>query len=329
MDESARRAGRADPTRSTTHRADAEALIGRSAAATRLRAAVRMLAANDASVLLAGPSGSGKELTARAIHARSARRNGPFIAVNCAALEPTILASQLFGHVRGAFTGAVCDTLGFFRAAEGGTILLDEISEADTHTQAALLRVLDRAEVTPLGSTKTYPVNVRIMATTNKPLEKLISQGKFRADLFFRLNVVRVDVPPLSARRDDIPLLLCHFSRHFARRFGQPIKTFADDAIEALCGYNWPGNIRELMNLVHSLYALNASPIIELRHLPRHFRIIATVPQAREIPTLECAQRELIARALRACGGVRAHTAAMLGISRQRLLRLIKRYGLH
>jgi len=307
---------------------EAEAIVGCSAAALRLQAAVKMLAANDAPVLLAGPSGSGKELTARAIHARSARRNGPFIAVNCAALEPTILASQLFGHVRGAFTGAVCDTLGFFRAADGGTILLDEISEADPHTQAALLRVLDRAEVTPLGTTKAYPVDVRVMATTNRSLEKLVAQGKFRADLFFRLNVVSVEVPPLSARREDIPLLLQHFSQYFADRFNQPVKTFTDAATEALCRYDWPGNVRELMNLLHSLYALNAPRVIDLPHLPRHFKDLAIPASAAEIPTLEGAQRELIARALRACGGVKAHTAAMLGISRQRLLRLIRRYGL-
>jgi len=296
----------------------------------KLRETIRQLGCSDVPVLLTGPSGTGKELAARAIHDLSRRAGAPFIAVNCAALEPTLLASQLFGHVRGAFTGAHEDTLGFFRAADGGTILLDEIGDMAPALQATLLRVLEGGEVTPVGAAEPYRVDVRVMAATNTNLERLVAKGRFRQDLFFRLNVVRVDLPPLAARREDIPLLLDYYNRRFACRFGQPVKHFTEGALAALRGYDWPGNVRELANVVQALYALRTPRTVDVVDLPvRLDGRSAGKASPADLPTFETAQRDLIEKAMRASGGVKSRAAAQLGIPRQRLLRLLRRYGLN
>ena len=227
---------------------------------------------NKSTVLLSGESGTGKELVARTIHQRGILRDAPFVAINCAGLSETLLDSQLFGHRRGAFTGAVADHDGVFRAATGGTLLLDEVAEVPLGLQAKFLRAIQEREVTPLGSSRPVAVDVRLIAATNRDLEAEVRDGRFRADLFYRLNVVHIELPPLRARREDIPPLVEHFLAQYSEQYQVAPKRIAPDALEALVAFDWPGNIRQLQNTIERAFALSAADVVSLADLPPALR---------------------------------------------------------
>src|SRR5437867_9854103 len=243
-------------------------LVGSSPGMTRVREIIAKVADSDSPVLIEGESGTGKELVAAATHRQSGRAKGPFVPVNCSAIPAELMESEFFGHVRGAFSGAVADSLGLFRSAHGGTLFLDEIAELSPALQAKLLRRLQEKEIRPVGSTKTHTVSVRVIAATNKDLEAVVQSGSFRQDLFYRLNVVRILVPPLRERRSDIPALLAYFLRRFNERFRRDVKGIAPDAMAALAAYDFPGNVRELENLLERAFALGARDEIERANLP-------------------------------------------------------------
>ncbi len=225
-------------------------------------ARAQLVAAGDASLLIAGESGTGKELLARAVHRASKRAGGPFVAINCGAIPESLLESELFGHVKGAFTGAARDKKGLFEAASGGTLFLDEIGDMPLPLQVKLLRVLQERQVRPVGAVQGVDVDVRVVSATHRDLQQLIRQGQFREDLYYRLNVVTLRLPALDARREDIPLLAQYFLQRMAQKYGKNVNTIANDAMEILVGLNWPGNIRQLENFVEQLVALTASPVI-------------------------------------------------------------------
>ena len=237
-------------------------IITRSSVMEEKLSQAHMVAGTDARVMITGESGTGKELLARAIHKASARRGKPFAMVNCSAMAENLLESELFGHVKGAFPGAVQDHVGLFQSADGGTILLDEVGDMPMRLQVKLLRVLQESQVRPVGSTDAIPVNVRLISSTNRDLKQLIMGGQFREDLFYRLNVVNIDVPPLSRRREDIPLLVTHFLDRIARETGHQRFIYAPEAVELLVSADWPGNVRQLENVVRQNVALANSPII-------------------------------------------------------------------
>jgi len=236
-------------------------IITRSALMEEKLAQAHMVAGTDARVLITGESGTGKELLARAIHKASVRRDHPFIAINCSAMTEDLLESELFGHEKGAFTGAIRTHKGLFHAADGGTLMLDEIGDMPMRLQVKLLRVLQENQIRPVGSTEAIPVNVRVISATHRDLTQLMVSGQFREDLYYRLNVVHIDVPPLSKRREDIPLLVAHFLEQLAREGGQR-KIYAPEAVELLATSEWPGNIRQLYNVVRHNVALSRNPII-------------------------------------------------------------------
>jgi DNA-binding NtrC family response regulator len=304
-------------------------LIGTSPAVTRVRVVVARMTTSDSPVLFEGESGTGKDLAAAAIHRGSARSKGPFIPVNCGAVPPDLLESEFFGHVRGAFSGAVADHLGLFRAAHGGTLFLDEVAELPPPLQVKLLRVLEEKEIRPVGSARTYPVDVRIIAATNRPLEQAIKEGALRQDLFYRLNVVRIVMPPLRERREDIAPLVTHFLRQLNHRFVRDVRGLAPEAMAALMKYDFPGNVRELENLLERAYALGAREQIALSDLPALSGgappPAAPVPAG--LPSLADAERELIFRALRLHDNDKDRAARALGISRRTLYRRLKTYG--
>src|SRR5262245_5417652 len=295
----------------------------------RLIDAVRQ---NKSTILISGESGTGKELVARTIHQRSPWAESPFVAINCAGLSETLLDSQLFGHRRGAFTGAVSDHDGVFRAAGGGTLLLDEVAEIPLSLQAKFLRAIQEREVTPLGSTRPVPVDVRLIAATNRDMDAEVRAGRFRADLFYRLNVVHIEVPPLRARRDDIPLLVEHFLEEYSRQYRLAPKRVAPEALARLSAHDWPGNVRELQNAIERAFALSTGDDITEAELPpaltgRARRQPLDRPDG-ELPTLDEAEARLIAAALTESGGNKNEAARRLGIDRQRLYRKIAKYRL-
>lgn len=309
-------------------------MVGQSPAMQEVYRLIEAVSQNKSTVLLTGESGTGKELVARTIHERSTLRDGPFIAVNCAGLSETLLDSQLFGHRRGAFTGAISDHDGVFRAATGGTLLLDEVAEIPLGLQAKFLRAVQQREVTPLGSSRPVPVDVRLIAATNRDLEAEVAAGRFRADLFYRLNVVHIALPPLRERREDIPLLAEHFERRYAAQYEVSPKRISPEAMAALVAYEWPGNIRQLQNAIERAFALSSADVIDLADLPPAVRGAPAPPlspaggEENNLPTLAAAERQLIAAALRRSGGNKNEAARMLGIDRQRLYRKIEKYGL-
>jgi two-component system response regulator GlrR len=237
-------------------------IVTRSAAMERVLAEARMVARNDAAVLLAGESGTGKELLARAIHEASPRRDAPFVAVNCGAIPEALLESELFGHVKGSFTGALRDHKGLFQSAAGGTIFLDEIGDMPLPLQVKLLRVLQEREVRPVGATQSIKIDVRVISATHRDLRAEAAAGRFRDDLYYRLNVVGLALPSLAARREDIPLLATHFLALTAARYGKPSGTFAPDAMQRLVAGAWKGNVRELQNVVEKCVALCPTPVV-------------------------------------------------------------------
>jgi DNA-binding NtrC family response regulator len=312
-------------------------LIGESAPMRAIYRVIDAVSQNKSTVLLSGRSGTGKELVARTIHKRGPWADAPFVAINCAGLSETLLDSQLFGHRRGAFTGAISDHDGVFRAATGGTLLLDEIAEIPLALQAKFLRAIQEREVTPLGSTRPIPVDVRLIAATNRDIEREVREERFREDLFYRLNVVHMEMPPLAARADDVPLLVDHFIGRYAALYQVSPKRIAPEVLKRLEAHDWPGNVRELQNVIERAFALSASDAITIEDLPASLgRMTAGEPTSEAAPpgsldeplSLEDAERRLIAAALERTAGNKNEAARQLGIDRQRLYRKIEKYGL-
>jgi DNA-binding NtrC family response regulator len=304
-------------------------LVGASPAMERMKDVIGKVAVADSPVLIEGESGTGKELVAAAIHRLSGRAKGPFIPVNCSAIPADLLESEFFGHVRGAFSGAVVDALGLFRGAHEGTLFLDEIVELPPALQVKLLRVLQEMQVRPVGSTKAYSVDVRVIAASNRNLERAMTDGSFRQDLFYRLNVIRITLPPLRERREDVPALVHHFLRRFNRRFRRDVRGITPDALAALTAYDFPGNVRELENLIERAFAMGAREQITLADLPSLTTRSPGAPSlsARTLPTLAEVEQELILRALAMLNNDKEESARALGISRRTIYRRLKEYG--
>ena len=308
-------------------------LIGNSESMEAVYRLIDAVSQNKSTILLSGESGTGKELVARTVHQRGILRDAPFVAINCAGLSETLLDSQLFGHRRGAFTGAVADHDGVFRAATGGTLLLDEVAEVPLGLQAKFLRAIQEREVTPLGSSRPVSVDVRLIAATNRDLEGEVREGRFRADLFYRLNVVHIELPPLRARHEDIPALVEHFLARYSEQYQVAPKRIAPDALDALVAFDWPGNIRQLQNTIERAFALSAADVVSLADLPPAVRGGPAPEAARGatgplLLTLAESERQLIAAALEKSGGNKNEAARLLGIDRQRLYRKIEKYHL-
>jgi two-component system response regulator HydG len=318
-------------------------IIGTSEAMRQVLDMVAMIAPSDATVLITGESGTGKELVARAIHQASPRANGPLVAVNCAALAESLLESELFGHEKGAFTGAERRREGRFKQADGGTIFLDEIGEVSQAMQLRLLRVLQEREVVRVGGDTTLPVDVRVLAATNRDLRALVADGRFRQDLYYRLNVVALDLPPLRARIGDIPLLAAHFLQKYGVRNKKNIKGFTPLAMDYLLRYGWPGNVRELENAVERAVVLTAGEFAGERELPPQLVADARaasaprgmdgadVPSGGAMPMpaipLEEAERRAVLAALREAGGNKSQAAKKLGVTRKTLHAKLRKYG--
>ena len=304
-------------------------LIGGSPGMARVKEIIGKVAVTDSPVLIEGESGTGKELVAAAIHRLSSRAKGPFIPVNCSAIPRDLLESEFFGHVRGAFSGAVADALGLFRGANEGTIFLDEIAELPPELQVKLLRVLQEMQVRPVGSTKAHPVDVRVIAATNRNLEQAMKSGSFRQDLFYRLNVIRVTLPPLRERREDIPALVNHFIRRFNKRFRRDVRGVTQDAVSALSAYDFPGNVRELENLIERAFAMGTRESLTLADLPSLSARPSIAPsiETKAVPTLAEVEKELILRALAVHNNDKEEAARALGISRRTIYRRLKEYG--
>ena len=304
-------------------------IIGESEAMRRVFTLLNKVARTDSTVLISGESGTGKELIASTIHYQSDRKDKPLIKVNCAALPDTLIESELFGYEKGAFSGAASRKPGRFELADGGTIFLDEIGDLPTLTQTKILRVIEERTLERLGGTTTLKINVRILAATNRNLEKEVQQGRFREDLYFRLNVIPVELPPLRKRRGDIPLLIEKFSKRFNDQFGTA-KRFDSSAVEALLQYSFPGNVRELQNIVERSIALSDTDMIGRGGLPLHVlkgqtRQIAVIPLTKVVAE---AERSHIESMLKITGGNRSKTADLLGISRKTLWEKINLHGL-
>ena len=298
-------------------------LIGQSAVMRKVFEAIETVASTDTNVLITGESGTGKELVARAIHAASPRRFHPLIAIHCGALTETLLESELFGHEKGAFTGAQFRKKGKFEIAEGGTVFLDEIGDISLKTQTDLLRVLQEREVTRVGGNQAIKVDFRCIAATNKRLEQLVDDGRFRPDLYYRLNVFRVELPPLRDRRDDIPLLAAHFLQKFALAMNKKIGRIAPDAMRLLQQHDWVGNVRELENAVERAMVVAREP--ELRS--EDFLLQPQRTPASEARALDEVERAHILRVVEQCGGNQTRAAEALGIDRVTLHNKLKRYG--
>jgi DNA-binding NtrC family response regulator len=305
-------------------------IIGRSRAILDVIARAELVAESKSTVLVTGETGTGKELVARAIHARSAQRHMPLIKVNCAAIPETLLESELFGHVRGAFTGATFTKKGRFALADGGTIFLDEIGTISLAVQAKLLRVLQEREFEPLGAERTQKVDVRVIAATNRDLRQLVAEGKFLEDLFYRLNVIPIEMPPLRERREDIPVLVEHFVRRFAERTGKAIDGVEDKAMTELQRYEWPGNVRELENTVERAVVLATTPLLNSRTVwlmsATSTPTTAAIPSLKLHQNLEWAERETMRKALEQARGVKKDAAELMGISQRALSHYLAKY---
>jgi DNA-binding NtrC family response regulator len=289
------------------------------------------VAPTDSTVLLQGESGTGKEIISRFIHDLSGRNDGPFLSINCGALPESLLESELFGHVKGSFTGAVKDKMGLFTASAGGTFFLDEIGETTPATQVKLLRALQHREVIPVGATEAIPVNSRLIAATNRDLDEEIKTGRFRSDLYYRLNVIAIHLPPLRQRRDDIPVLAEHFLQRIAAIRSESPRRLQPAALEALQEYQWPGNVRELENALERAVILSSGEQIGLDVLPERVtqRKAEPLVSARTPanPTLEAVERAYIMWVLQSEGGNKSRTAEVLGIDPSTLYRKLSRYG--
>jgi DNA-binding NtrC family response regulator len=304
-------------------------IIGRSKAMEAIIQRAERVAETKSTVLITGETGTGKELVARAIHDRSAQRDAPLIKVNCAAIPESLLESELFGHVRGAFTGATTTKKGKFALADGGTIFLDEIGTMTPTLQSKLLRVLQEREFEPLGAERTEKVDVRVIAATNRDLRQMVAEGKFQEDLFYRLNVIPIELPPLRDRRDDIPALVDHFVKKHAQRTGRRITRVDEGVLQELRQYDWPGNVRELENTIERAVVLCADTVITDQSVSV---MGAAAPQATGIPSLklrqnlEWVEKETIRRALESAHGVKKDAAEMMGISQRALSYYLAKY---
>ncbi|HBH02934.1 MAG TPA: two-component system response regulator [Candidatus Rokubacteria bacterium] len=307
-----------------------EGILGESGRMQEVLSLVRRVAASDATVLIRGESGTGKELIAKAIHYASRRAEGPLVRVNCAALPETLLESELFGHEKGAFTGAQATRRGRFELAHGGSLFLDEIGDLPPHLQVKLLRVLQEREIERVGSSRPIPVDVRLLAATHRDLEALVKAGSFREDLYYRINVVTLAVPPLRERREDIPLLLDHFLSKFARANGKTIRGLTREARDTLLRYDYPGNVRELENLMERAVVLTRDEVIGRADLPLSVR--DAEPESGEATGLPAAveglERRMIRDALARADGVQTRAAELLGISERVLRYKLRKYGL-
>jgi len=307
----------------------ADEMIGKSRALDQIRAEVQKVAKSDAKVLVSGESGTGKELVARAIHRLSARARGPFEKLNCAALPKDLVESELFGYEKGAFTGAAQMKRGRLEAADKGTLFLDEVGDMSLETQAKFLRAIETGEIERLGGTRTIAVDTRVLAATNKDLPAEIQAGKFREDLYYRLNVVPIHIPPLRARREDVPLLVAHFVERFGAEHPRGPRTVTKEALERLTEYSWPGNIRELKNLIERLLIMTDGDSIDVADVEDALPVNAGDEPVSEIRAArDKAERDTILAMLRECQWNVSETSRRLGMDRGYLHRKIKRYGL-
>lgn len=316
-----------------------ESIIGSSPAMERLFDVIRQAAPSQATVLIQGGSGTGKELVAQAMHRLSNCASGPFVAVHCAALSPTLLESELFGHEKGAFTGAVAQRRGRFEMANNGTLFLDEISEIDLATQVKLLRVLETRQFERVGGAETINVNIRVIAATNRDLRKYVDEGKFREDLYYRLNVIEINLPALKERTSDIPILCDHFIREFAERNQRKVTGISQGAVAALQAYDWPGNVRELRNTIEKMVVLARGEILEPEDVPENIKnslllkgvslTTSTLPQTAVVgeESLADMEKRKILDALNAAGGNKSKAAEALGISRRTLHRKLNEWN--
>ncbi len=302
-------------------------MIGVSAKMQRVYKMIEKVSQHEYPVLILGESGTGKELVARSIHYSGVRKERPFAPVDCSSLVPTLIESELFGYVKGAFTGAMQSKQGLLEAAQGGTLFLDEIGDMPVDLQAKLLRALQEREVKPVGSTERRHINVRIIAATNRDLDSAIRTGAFRQDLYFRLNVVQIKLPPLRERKSDIQLLVTSFLDKFSDPHG-PTRTISDDAMRRLIAYDWPGNVRELENAIERAVAMGSGPIVHVGDLPSnlHYPTSERVPDKDELLPMEELERRAILRTLRETGGDKLAAARMLGIGKTTLYRKLKQY---
>ncbi|MCZ7592331.1 MAG: sigma-54 dependent transcriptional regulator [Kiritimatiellae bacterium] len=306
-----------------------EEIIGQSPAIQEVFDTIRQVAPSRATVLIQGESGTGKELVARALHRLSPRNKGPFVAVHCAALSTTLLESELFGHEKGAFTGATERRKGRFELADGGTLFLDEIGEIDAALQVKILRVLEERRFERVGGTETIDVDVRLVVATNRDLKQMVAEGKFREDLFFRLDVVTLQLPPLRERVGDLPLLAQHYISVLARENGKKLDGITPEALHALSAYDWPGNVRELRNMIERMVVLSRGDRLTLRDVPPHLRSDGSAaPLPGGALSLEANEKQMIVRALKANDGNVTRAAAELGISRRTLHRKLNDYDL-
>jgi len=303
-------------------------VIGKSRRMREIIDVVKIVAPTDSTVLIRGESGSGKEVIARTIHRQSDRRDKPMVAVNCGALSPTVLESELFGHEKGAFTGAIQQRLGRFELADGGTLFLDEISEMPLELQVRLLRVLQEQEFERVGGQKTIKVDVRIITATNRDLIKAIRNGSFREDLYFRLKVIELEMPPLRERIDDVPLLAQHFLQSYAGEMGRPTPTLSEEALVAMTRYPWPGNIRELKNAIERAVVLTRDDVIQPHELPLTSHMGDDPEDSDDDYTLAGSEERQIRKVLRVTEWNKTQASKLLGISRARLDRKIKDYDI-
>jgi len=306
-----------------------EKMVGKNRKMRKIFELISTIAISDGTVLVQGESGTGKELVARAIHNRSNRRREPFVVINCAVIPPTLMESKVFGHNRGAFTGAVGTSIGKLELADRGTVFLDDIDSLDVNMQAKLLRIIQEKEFERLGSAKVIKVDVRFVAASNKDVKKLISQGKFREDLYYRLNVFPIWLPPLKERGEDILLLLDHFLELNSQKTGNPPKRFSKRALKVLMEYDWPGNVRELENLVERLFTITEGPVI---HLEGHASFNISDKEIKDLPLKEAVsifEKKYISEVLESVDGNRTKASDKLGIHRNTLLSKTNEFGLN
>ncbi len=311
---------------------DASPIVGKSPAMQRVFDTITTVAGTGSTVLVTGKSGTGKELVARAVHFGSTRRERPFVAINCGAIPESLIESELFGHKRGSFTGAVADKMGFFKAADGGTLFLDEISEMPFNLQVKLLRAIEQREVVPVGTSTPLSIDTRFIASTNRELQKEVAAGRFREDLYYRLNVVEIHLPPLSERKEDIPLLVEHFITRYRADLRKDVKGMDNDVMRSMMNHTWKGEVRELSNIIERAVIFCKGGFITMNDLPEFFHVASRIELPDENKPLQQVLTELegayIERALRRNTFNKEQTAAVLGISLPTLYRRIKELGI-